>query len=95
MGGYGCAYGRTHALQTLQITSAAQFNDLWLVHEHILFVAGCNIRGFQTMRTAAATIKGFEVLRMIRRGHCLTCKPRVKDEIRFINKLFDIFAVAA
>ncbi len=38
-------------------------------------------RGFQTMKTAAATIKGFEVMRMIRRGHCLTCKPRVKDEI--------------
>ena len=33
------------------------------------------------MRTAAATIKGFEVMRMIRRGHCLTCKPRVKDEL--------------
>ena len=47
------------------------------------------------MRTAAATIKGFEVMRMIRRGHCLTCKPRVQKEIRFVNKLFDIFPVAA
>jgi IS6 family transposase len=52
-------------------------------------------RGFQTMKTASATIKGFEVMRMIRRGHCLTCKPHVKDEIRFVNKLFDIFSVAA
>ncbi len=52
-------------------------------------------RGFQTMKTAAATIKGFEVMRMIRRGHCLTCKPSVKDEVPFINKLFDIFSVAA
>ena len=43
MGGYGCVYGRTHVLETPQITLAAQFNDLWLVHEHILFVAGCNI----------------------------------------------------
>jgi hypothetical protein len=25
-------------------------------------------RGFQTMKTAAATLKGFEVMRMIRRG---------------------------
>lgn len=49
-------------------------------------------RGFQTMKTAAATIKGFEVMRMIRRGHCLTCKPRVADEIRFVNKLFDVAA---
>jgi hypothetical protein len=47
------------------------------------------------MRTAAATIKGFEVMRMIRRGHCLTYKPRVKDEVRFVNKLFDIFTAAA
>lgn len=52
-------------------------------------------RGFQTIRTAAATIKGFEVMRMIRRGHRLTCKPRVQDEIRFVNKLFDIVQVTA
>ena len=29
-------------------------------------------RGFQTMKTAAATMKGFEVMWMIRRGLCLT-----------------------
>jgi len=40
-------------------------------------------RGFQTMKTASATTKVFEVMRMIRKGHCLTCKPCVKDEIRF------------
>jgi hypothetical protein len=44
------------------------------------------------MKTAAATIKGFEVMRMIRRGHCLMCKPRVQDEIHFVNKLFEIAA---
>jgi IS6 family transposase len=47
------------------------------------------------MKTASATIKGFEVMRMIRRGHCLTCKPRVQDEVLLINKLFEVFAVAA
>ena len=47
------------------------------------------------MKTASATIKGFEVMRMIRRGHCLMCKPQVKDEVRFINKLFDGFTSAA
>ena len=52
-------------------------------------------RGFQTMKTASATIKGFEVMPMIRRGHCITCKPQVKDQVRFINKLFDIFTIAA
>ena len=34
-------------------------------------------RGFQTMKTAAAMIKGFEVMRRIRQGHCLTCKFEV------------------
>jgi hypothetical protein len=45
------------------------------------------------MKTAA--MKGFEVMRMIRRGHRLTCKPQVKDEVRFVNKLFDIFVIDA
>jgi len=49
-------------------------------------------RGFQTMRTATATIKGFEIMRMIRRGHCLTCKAGVCNEIRFVNRLFQVAA---
>jgi transposase-like protein len=49
-------------------------------------------RGFQTMRTAYATIKGFEMMRMIRRRHCILCKPKVSGELQFINKLFDIAA---
>ena len=52
-------------------------------------------RGFQTMKTASSTIKGFEVMRMIRRGHWIACKPHMKDEVSFINKLFDIFTIAA
>jgi IS6 family transposase len=48
-------------------------------------------RRFQTMRTASAAIKGFEVMRTIRR-HCLLCKPKVAGEIQFINKLFDVAA---
>jgi len=52
-------------------------------------------RGFQTIKTASARIKGFEVMRMIRRCHCITCKPHMKDEVRFINKLFDILTIAA
>ena len=52
----------------------------------------CPTRGFQTMRTASATIKGFEVMRMIRRRHCILCKPKVTGEIRFINKLFNVAA---
>ncbi len=44
------------------------------------------------MKTATATIKGFEIMRMIRRGHCLTCKPGVRNEIRFVNQLFQVAA---
>src|SRR5512144_2314371 len=32
-------------------------------------------RGFQSMKTAYATIKGFEVMRMIRRRHCILIEP--------------------
>jgi transposase-like protein len=31
-------------------------------------------RGFQSMKTAAATLTGFEIMRMIRRGHCIQRK---------------------
>jgi hypothetical protein len=36
-------------------------------------------RGFQTMKTAAATLKGFEIMRMIRRGHCIGRERRAKS----------------
>jgi transposase-like protein len=45
-------------------------------------------RGFQRMKTAYATIKGFEVMRMIRRGHCILPGPGVTGEIRLVNQLF-------
>jgi transposase, IS6 family len=48
-----------------------------------------------TAKTASATIKGFEVMRMIRSGHFLTCKPCVRDKNCFVSKLFDVFEIAA
>jgi len=47
-------------------------------------------RGFQRMKTAYATIKGFEVMRMIRRGHCMLTEPGSTGEIRFVNQLFGL-----
>ena len=47
-------------------------------------------RGFQTMKTAYATIKGFEIMRMIRRGHCLLRDADVAGEVSFVNKLFGL-----
>ena len=49
-------------------------------------------RGFQRMKTAIATIKGFEIMRIIRRGNCLTCKKGVRNEIRFVNQLLQVAA---
>ncbi|QRM31820.1 DDE-type integrase/transposase/recombinase [Microvirga sp. VF16] len=39
-------------------------------------------RGFQKMRTAPVTLKGFEVMRMIRQHHCILRHQGVAGEIR-------------
>ncbi len=51
-----------------------------------------HVRGFKTTKTATATIKGFETMRMIRRGHCILKEPGAKGEARFIGKLFGVAA---
>jgi transposase-like protein len=45
-------------------------------------------RGFQRIKTAYAAIKGFEVMRMIRRGHCVLPQPGAVGEVRLVNQLF-------
>ncbi len=47
-------------------------------------------RGFQRMRTVSATVRGFEVLRMIRRGHCILPQPGATGEIRLVNQLLGL-----
>jgi IS6 family transposase len=49
-------------------------------------------RGFQTMKTAVATLKGFEIMRMIRRGHCIRQEHRATGEIRLVYQLFGLAA---
>jgi IS6 family transposase len=49
-------------------------------------------RGFQRLKTASATIRGFEVMRMIRRGHCMLPEPGVTGEIRLMKQLFGLAA---
>jgi transposase, IS6 family len=49
-------------------------------------------RGFQRMRTASATLRGFEVMRMIRPGHCILPRAGVTGEIRLVNQLFGLAA---
>ena len=48
--------------------------------------------GFKSMKTAYATIKGFEVMRMIRKRQCILLEPGVTGEVRFVNKLIDLAA---
>jgi transposase-like protein len=49
-------------------------------------------RGFQQMKTARAALKGFEVMRMIRRGHCVLARRGATGEIRLVNQLFGLAA---
>lgn len=49
-------------------------------------------RGFKTLPTAYATIKGFEVMRMIRKRQCLMLDPGAAGEVRFVNRLFRLAA---
>jgi transposase-like protein len=48
--------------------------------------------GFQRMRTASAILKGFEVMRMTRRGHCGLAQCGVTGEIRLVSQLFGLAA---
>jgi transposase, IS6 family len=49
-------------------------------------------RGSQSIKTACATIKGFEMMRMVRRGQYMLPALGVTGEIRLINKLFGLAA---
>jgi transposase-like protein len=49
-------------------------------------------RGFQRMKTASTTLKGFEVMRMVRRGHCMLRHAGVTGEIGLVNQLFGLAA---
>nr|WP_160310515.1 DDE-type integrase/transposase/recombinase [Microvirga vignae] len=49
-------------------------------------------RGFQNMNMAGTTSKGFEMMRMIRRGHCILTQPGAAGEVRLADKLFGLAA---
>jgi len=49
-------------------------------------------RGFQSTKTAAATLTGFETMRMNRRGHCIQRERRANGEIHLVNLLFGLAA---
>jgi hypothetical protein len=49
-------------------------------------------RGFKSMKTAYATIKGFEVMRMFRKGQmrCWQLLPGIKGEVYLVEKQFGL-----
>ena len=51
--------------------------------------------GFKSMKTAYATLKGFEVMRMFRKGQFdpWLKERNVRGEIRLINEAFNIYPV--
>lgn len=49
-------------------------------------------RGFQSMKTAYATIKGFEVMRMFKKGQFTIGMYGQRNEISFINQLFPVYS---
>ena len=49
-------------------------------------------RGFKSLPTATATIKGFEAMRMIRKRQCLMLERGTRGEVRFVNRLFCLAA---
>jgi IS6 family transposase len=48
-------------------------------------------RGFKTMKTAA-TLTSFEIMRIIRRSHCIRRELRMTDEIRLIDQFSGLAA---
>jgi transposase-like protein len=49
-------------------------------------------RGFQRMKTASTTLKGFVVMRMVRRGHCKLRHAGVTGEVGLVNQVFGLAA---
>jgi IS6 family transposase len=48
--------------------------------------------GFKSARSAYATLKGIEVMRMIRKRQGILLQSGVAAEVRFFNELFGIYA---
>jgi transposase, IS6 family len=48
--------------------------------------------GLQRMKPASATIRGFEVMRMICRGHCVLREPGPTVGIRLVDQTFRVAA---
>ena len=48
--------------------------------------------GFQSFHTAIKTLKGIEIMHMIKKGQVETLNRCVRAEVNFLNQLFGIAA---
>ncbi|MGV3740229.1 MAG: DDE-type integrase/transposase/recombinase, partial [Gammaproteobacteria bacterium] len=49
------------------------------------------VRGFQSMKTAYATIKGFEIMRMFKKGQFDIWLYGNRNEVSFVKELFEVY----
>jgi hypothetical protein len=51
------------------------------------------VRGFKTLKTAYATIKGFEVMHALRKGQAAICQygGGIMGEVRLIERQFNVY----
>lgn len=52
------------------------------------------VRGFQSMKTAYATIKGFKMMRMFKKGQLNIWMYGTRTEISFIDEQFGLYSLA-
>jgi hypothetical protein len=81
---FGRRSARAFRQQTLRLIATAERAGFWLI--------AVNATVPKSMKTAYATIKGFEVMRMIRKRQCILLEPGATGEVRFVNKLFGLAA---
>lgn len=68
------------------------FLGVFLIFLGFKFLSIKPVRGFKSIPTAYATIKGFEVMRALRKGQarpwCL--QPGIRGEVRLVERAFGI-----
>ncbi|GAB6855855.1 hypothetical protein JCM15831A_29190 [Asaia astilbis] len=52
------------------------------------------VRGFKTLKTAYATIKGFEVMRVLKKGQAQLCQFQedIMGEVRLMERQFGVYS---
>jgi len=51
-----------------------------------------SVLGFKTAKTAYATLRGIEVMRMMPKLQCILLKPGIAAELRFFSELFGVYS---